>query len=125
MGWILAIIVGAIIGALFSYIVRPERRNTIADAISGAAGGLLGAWFFGNFLGLGAPLTAVIGTFTMLGLLWVAIGAIVITAIVQAAIFSGAERSTQERGPAYHEEYRDEDDWQKRHRRDRDDKWRK
>lgn len=119
MGWILALVFGAIIGALFSYIVRPERRNIIADAVAGAAGGLLGAWFFGNLLGLGAALTTIQGTFTALGVLWVAIGAIVVTAIVQAAIYTGVSRETHERGPVYHEEYKD---WEKK---DKDDMERK
>lgn len=102
MGWILTIIIGAIVGWLYSYAVRPERRNYWADIIAGAVGAIVGLWFFANLLGLGTPLTTDIGTITLLGVVWSVLGAVIVTAVVQAALMTGEERQ-----PSYYQEMRE------------------
>ncbi|MFA7254059.1 MAG: GlsB/YeaQ/YmgE family stress response membrane protein [Patescibacteria group bacterium] len=115
MSWLLAIVVGGVVGWLYSYAVRPERRIIWADIVAGAVGGLLGVWFFANLLGIGFPLTTAVGTFTLLGMIWAIVGSIIVAAIVQALI---PERSVQT-GRAYYEETerRRKDEEDRLHRR--------
>jgi len=113
MGWLWAIIIGGVVGWLYSYAVRPEERNYWADIVAGAGGSLLGVWFFSNLLGLGSPLTSNLATFTFLSTIWSILGAIIVTAIVQAALVAPMEK----RAPSYYEEVRE-----RRKKREEEDK---
>ena len=99
MSWILAIISGIIIGWIANAIMR-TRSSLATDIIVGIIGSVLGRWFFGSVLGIGSALSA--GTFSVLGIVWGIIGAVVLIAIVRAILGAyGEEKMT---GPSYHEE---------------------
>lgn len=102
MAWLWAIIIGGVVGWLYSYAVRPEERSYWANIVAGAGGSLLGVWFFANLLGLGSALTTNLGVITFLSTIWSVLGAIIVTAVVQAALVSPVER----RAPSYYEELR-------------------
>jgi uncharacterized membrane protein YeaQ/YmgE (transglycosylase-associated protein family) len=105
MSWILAIIAGIIVGWIANAIMR-TRANIWTDLIVGIIGSVIGRWFFGSVLGIGSALSA--GTFSVLGLLWGVIGAVVLIAIVRAIM--GAYREERTMGPSYHEEIRHKKD---------------
>jgi len=108
MSWLYALILGGVIGWLYSYAVMAPRRNYVANIIAGAVGSIIGIWFFANILGLGFPLVQNLATFTFLGLIWGIVGSLIVSALVQALLPSGERRTiTDERGPAYHEEIRE------------------
>jgi len=108
MSWLLAIIIGGVIGWLYSYAVEPERRNYVADIIGGAIGAIIGVWFFANVLGLGFPLVTDIGTISLLGVIWSIVGGVVFAAIVQSAIPESDRGYMRQTGPAYYQEVRRE-----------------
>lgn len=105
MSWLIALIIGAIVGWVYSYSVEEERRNYVADIIGGAVGGLAGVWFFANILGIGLPLTTALASITLLGVVWAVIGGIVIAAVVQGLAPSRVI-TREQRGPTYAQEIR-------------------
>ncbi|MEL1251751.1 GlsB/YeaQ/YmgE family stress response membrane protein [Aurantiacibacter gilvus] len=79
MGWIVAIIVGGVIGWIASMIMaRDASMGILWNIVVGLIGSLLGGWIGSTFLGIGATLTA----FSLPGLLMSLIGAVVLLAIV-------------------------------------------
>lgn len=103
MGWLIAAIVGGIMGLLFGFGVSTERRMSwLLNILFGIAGGLLGVWFFFSVLGLSAASTAL--NFWLL-ILWSIIGAIIFMAIIDA-IAAASHRSAERREADYrvHEE---------------------
>lgn len=110
MGILLTILVGAIIGWIAGLIMK-TRQSILADIIIGIVGALLGRWFFGSVLHIGAALSA--GAFTFLGVLWGVIGAVVLIALIRL-IFGGLG-SEEELPRAYHEEISTKEaEWKKR-----------
>lgn len=99
MSWILAIISGIIIGWIANAIMR-TRASILTDVIVGIIGSVIGRWFFGSVLGIGTALSA--GTFSVLGIVWGIIGAVVLIAIVRAVM--GAYSEERMAGSSYHEE---------------------
>lgn len=82
MSWIVAIIVGGIIGWLASMIMKTDReQGLLMNIIVGVVGALLGRWIFGSLLGIGSAAAA--GTFSLYGILWGLIGAIVLIGILK------------------------------------------
>ncbi len=78
MGWIIAIIVGGIIGWLASIVRRTDGQQGIfLNIIVGIVGSFLGNIIAGLF-GMGANLT----TLDPIALLWAFIGAVVLLGIV-------------------------------------------
>lgn len=78
MGWLVAIIVGGIIGWIASMIMgRDASMGIILNIVVGLIGSLLGGWI-GSMLGVGATLT----TFSIPGLLMSLLGAVVLLGIV-------------------------------------------
>ncbi|ADH64351.1 MAG: GlsB/YeaQ/YmgE family stress response membrane protein [Deinococcota bacterium] len=75
MGWIVAIIVGAIIGWLASSVMG-EREGLVGKIIIGIVGSLLAKWLFADLLHIGGAASA--GTFTIAGLIWGVIGAVIL-----------------------------------------------
>lgn len=75
MGWIVAIIVGAIIGWLASSVMG-EREGLVGKIIIGIMGSLLAKWLFADLLHIGGAASA--GTFTIAGLIWGVIGAVIL-----------------------------------------------
>lgn len=83
MGWIIAIIVGAIIGWLASIIMGTDwEQGAIANIAIGIVGSLLGKWIFADILGIGGAYSA--GSFSLVGIFWGVVGAIVLILILKA-----------------------------------------
>ncbi|MDO8472071.1 MAG: GlsB/YeaQ/YmgE family stress response membrane protein [bacterium] len=83
MGWIVTIIVGAVIGWLASRMMSTdEQQGAFANIVIGIVGSLLGAWLFGSVLGIGSAGAA--GTLSVWGVVWGVVGAVVLIAILKA-----------------------------------------
>ncbi len=81
MDWLVLIIVGAIIGWLAGLIMK-TNMGIIVDIIVGIVGSLLGKWIFSDLLGIGGASAA--GSFSIMGIIWGVIGAVVLLAILRA-----------------------------------------
>jgi uncharacterized membrane protein YeaQ/YmgE (transglycosylase-associated protein family) len=82
MGWIIAIIVGALVGWLASIVMKTDaQQGPILNIVIGIVGATLARWLFGDVLGIGG---AAAGTFSITGILWGLIGAIVLIFILKA-----------------------------------------
>jgi uncharacterized membrane protein YeaQ/YmgE (transglycosylase-associated protein family) len=82
MGWIIAILVGALVGWLASIIMKTDsQQGPIANILIGIVGATLARWLFGDVLGIGG---AAAGTLTLSGILWGLIGAVVLIFILKA-----------------------------------------
>ncbi len=114
MSWIIAIIIGGLVGWAANAILGGRRQNLFVDVIIGIVGALLSRWIFGSVLGIGTALAA--GTFSLLGIIWAIIGAVILLAIIRALM--PGER-TGEMGPTYYEEVRRR---KNRHHDDEEDK---
>ena len=78
MGWLIAIIVGGIIGWVASMIMaRDASMGIFWNVVVGLIGSLLGGWIGTTFFGIGATLT----TFSSPGLLMSLVGAVVLLGI--------------------------------------------
>ncbi|MDX2006865.1 MAG: GlsB/YeaQ/YmgE family stress response membrane protein [Meiothermus sp.] len=83
MDWIIAILVGALIGWLASLVMKTDaRQGALANIIIGIVGSALGRWLFGDVLGFGGA--AVAGQLSLIGLLWGVLGAVILIAILRA-----------------------------------------
>ncbi|QIW15701.1 transglycosylase [Pasteurellaceae bacterium RH1A] len=72
MGWIAAIIVGALIGWIAEKVMKSDM-GLLMNIIIGIVGSSLGRWVFGDLLGIGSAQAA--GAFTFSGLLFGVLGA--------------------------------------------------
>ncbi|WP_420607132.1 GlsB/YeaQ/YmgE family stress response membrane protein [Novosphingopyxis sp.] len=78
MGWIVAIIVGGIIGWLASMVMgRDASMGIFWNIIVGLIGALIGGWLGSVLLGVDSTLT----TFSIPGLLMSFVGAVILLAI--------------------------------------------
>lgn len=78
MGWIIAIIVGGVIGWLASMVMgRDASMGIFWNIVVGLIGSLIGGWVGSALLGIGSTLTE----FSLPGLLMSFIGAVVLLAI--------------------------------------------
>lgn len=83
MGWIVIIIVGALIGWIASRIMSTDQQQgALANIFIGIVGSLLGSWLFGGVLGIGTAGAA--GTFTVWGIVWGVVGAVILVGILKA-----------------------------------------
>lgn len=83
MDWIILIIVGALIGWLASKIMNTDaQQGALINVIVGIVGALLGRWLFADVLGIGSAATA--GSFSIMGIIWGIVGAIVLIGILKA-----------------------------------------
>lgn len=83
MGWIVTIVVGALIGWIASKVMNTdEQQGAWANIGIGIAGSLLGGWFFGSVLGIGSAGSA--GALSFWGIVWGIVGAILLIAILKA-----------------------------------------
>ncbi len=81
MDWIIAILVGALIGWLASLVMKTDaQQGAIANILIGIVGSALGRWLFGSVLGLGGNA----GTLSITGILWGVLGAVILIAILRA-----------------------------------------
>lgn len=82
MGWIITIIVGAIIGWLANLVMGTDREQGLLwDIIIGVVGSILGAWIFGSIFGIGSAFLS--GTFSFWGILWGILGSIILILILR------------------------------------------
>ena len=78
MDFIIAIIMGGVIGWLASIVMRTDaQQGILLNIVVGVAGAFLGR-FLANMFGMGASLAS----FDTIGLLWAFAGALVLLAIV-------------------------------------------
>lgn len=82
MAWIVAILVGAIIGWLASRVMNTDQQQgALINIVIGIVGSVLGSWLFGDVLGIGSAYYA--GAFSILGIVWGVIGAVILIAILK------------------------------------------
>jgi uncharacterized membrane protein YeaQ/YmgE (transglycosylase-associated protein family) len=82
MGWIIAILVGALIGWLASIIMKTDaQQGPIANILIGIIGASLGRWLFADVLGIGG---ATAGTLSFSGILWGILGAVILIFLLKA-----------------------------------------
>ncbi len=83
MGWIVTIIVGALIGWIASKIMRTDaQQGALANIGVGIVGSLLGKVIFQDLLGIGGAASA--GTFSVIGVAWGVLGSLILIAILKA-----------------------------------------
>lgn len=83
MGWIVTILVGAVIGWLASLMMHTDQQQgALLNIIIGIVGSLLGGWLFGSVLGIGGAVAA--GSLSMMGIIWGVVGAVVLIIILKA-----------------------------------------
>lgn len=83
MAWIVTLIVGALIGWLASIVMKTnEQQGCIANILVGIVGAALGRLVFADLLGLGGAAAA--GAFTLAGLFWGILGAVILIALLRA-----------------------------------------
>jgi uncharacterized membrane protein YeaQ/YmgE (transglycosylase-associated protein family) len=83
VGWIVTLLVGALIGWLASLIMKTnEQQGCIANILVGIVGAALGRLVFVNLLGIGGAAAA--GALSLGGILWGVVGAIILIAILRA-----------------------------------------
>lgn len=77
MDWIIALLVGALIGWLASLVAKTDgQQGALANIVIGVIGAALGRWLFGGVLGLGSAGAA--GSFSLIGIFWGVLGALVL-----------------------------------------------
>lgn len=83
MGFIVAILVGALIGWIASLIMKTDaQQGALANIGVGIVGSFLGKFIFADLLKIGGATAA--GTFSIIGLIWGVIGAVILIAILKA-----------------------------------------
>ncbi|HOX40566.1 MAG TPA: GlsB/YeaQ/YmgE family stress response membrane protein [bacterium] len=83
MSWIIAILVGALVGWIASMIMKTdEQQGALANILIGIVGALLGKWIFADLLGIGSAAAA--GTLTLAGIIWGIVGAVILILILRA-----------------------------------------
>jgi uncharacterized membrane protein YeaQ/YmgE (transglycosylase-associated protein family) len=58
------------------------QQGALANILIGIVGSLLGKWLFSDVLGIGGAAAA--GTFSIMGIIWGIIGAVILIAILRA-----------------------------------------
>jgi uncharacterized membrane protein YeaQ/YmgE (transglycosylase-associated protein family) len=82
MSWIIAILVGALIGWIASLIMKTDaQQGPILNIVIGIIGATLGRWLFSDVLGIGG---ATAGTLSLAGILWGVLGSVVLIFILKA-----------------------------------------
>lgn len=83
MGWIVTILVGAVIGWLASLMMKTDQQQgALLNIVIGIVGSLLGSWLFGGVLGIGGAGAA--GALSIMGIIWGVIGAVILIVILKA-----------------------------------------
>ena len=90
--WIVALLVGALIGWLASLIMHTDsEQGPLANIIIGIIGAALGRWLLGNVLNLGGAASA--ESFSIVGVLWGVVGAVILIAVLKALNLMGSSRT--------------------------------
>ena len=80
MDWIITLILGAVIGWLASSMMG-MKSGLVTAIVVGLVGSVLARWLFGNVLGWGG---AAAGAFSIMGIVWGVLGAIVLIWLLRA-----------------------------------------
>lgn len=80
MGWIAAIIVGAIIGWIAEKVMKSDM-GLCMNIVIGIVGSSIGRWLFGDVLGIGSAQAA--GSFNFAGLLFGVLGAVILIYVLR------------------------------------------
>jgi len=84
MGWIITILVGALIGWLASIIMKTDgQQGAIANILIGIVGSLLAQWIFGGLLNIGGSTVAGNG-FSFWSIVWGVVGSVILIIILKA-----------------------------------------
>jgi uncharacterized membrane protein YeaQ/YmgE (transglycosylase-associated protein family) len=84
MTYLIAALVGALIGWLASMIMNTDtQQGAIANVFIGIVGATLGRWLFADQLGLGGAAAA--GDFSLGGLFWGVVGAVILIAALKVS----------------------------------------
>ena len=89
MSYLVAIIAGAIIGVIAAALTRTSE-GWVANIIVGIVGSVLAKYIFGDLLGIGG--VGVAGGLSLYGILWGAIGAVVLLLILRSLHLFGYGR---------------------------------
>ncbi len=82
MGFIILIIVGALIGWVASLIMNTDaQQGAFANILIGIVGSLVGAWLFGSVFGI--PSAQFAGSPSIAGIFWGVLGALVIIGVLR------------------------------------------
>jgi uncharacterized membrane protein YeaQ/YmgE (transglycosylase-associated protein family) len=83
MDWIVAILVGALIGWLASMVAKTDgQQGALANIVIGILGASLGRWLFGGVLNIGGATAA--GSFSVIGILWGVLGALILIFLLRS-----------------------------------------
>jgi uncharacterized membrane protein YeaQ/YmgE (transglycosylase-associated protein family) len=83
MDWIVAILVGALIGWLASMVAKTDgQQGALANIVIGIVGASLGRWLFGGVLNIGGA--SVAGSFSVIGILWGVLGALILIFLLRS-----------------------------------------
>jgi uncharacterized membrane protein YeaQ/YmgE (transglycosylase-associated protein family) len=83
MNWIIAILVGALIGWLASMLAKTDgQQGAFLNVVIGIVGASLGRWLFGEVLNIGGASAA--GSFSVIGILWGVLGALVLIVLLRS-----------------------------------------
>jgi uncharacterized membrane protein YeaQ/YmgE (transglycosylase-associated protein family) len=83
MDWIVAILVGALIGWLASMVAKTDgQQGALANVVIGILGASLGRWLFGGVLNIGGATVA--GSFSVIGILWGVLGALILIFLLRS-----------------------------------------
>lgn len=83
LDWIITIIVGAAIGWLASLVMKTDiEQGLLWNIIIGIIGSVLGRWIFAGLFNIGSA--SATGAFSLAGIFWGLIGAIILIAILKA-----------------------------------------
>lgn len=80
MAWIVAIIIGGVIGFMAGLILRTKESLT-GDLLIGILGSVIGLWFFTDVLSMGP--SAQDGALSIINILWSIVGAILLVAFIE------------------------------------------
>lgn len=82
MNIIATILVGALVGWLASLVMDTDaQQGVLMNILIGVVGAVIGAWLFGDVLGFGSAILA--GAFSLVGILWAVLGAIVLIGLLK------------------------------------------
>ncbi len=84
MGWIITILVGALVGWLAGIIMKTGgQQGAIANILIGIVGSLLAQWIFGGLLNIGSSTVAGSG-FSLYSIVWGVVGSVILIVILKA-----------------------------------------
>ncbi len=83
MDWIVAIVVGALIGWIASMVAKTDgQQGALANILIGIVGASLGRWLFGGVLNIGGATVA--GSFSVIGIFWGVLGALILIFLLRS-----------------------------------------